>query len=153
VLLITRTIAVVALLCFVTAAANSAPVPVGVAKNEKELGAVKEKLRGMWRGGGCEGQITFQSDGTYEWNGIGPGGSHHSGTWFLRGDSAKPTLVMQSKKGQDYRWKENTAELTVVRVDEKEFEFKFAGKDKDWEYVFARETETGTGKRLRGVEK
>ena len=114
--------ATVLLVAVLAAGATPAPVPQAVVRAEKELAAVKEKLCGSWRGGPCEGEYTFRPNGTYDFIFIGgPAPMSHEGVWSLRGDPAKPTLVMQCRKGAR---RDKTVELTVVRVDDKEFEFE-----------------------------
>lgn len=121
-----RTVTAGLLLVALAVGGSSAPVPVDRAKDEKALAALAEKLHGSWRGGACEGTITFRADRTYEWTGIGPGGDRDSGAWSLRGDPAKPTLVMECKKSDDPDHQGKTTERTVVRVSGEEFEFKDA---------------------------
>jgi len=121
-----RTVAAGLLLVALAGGGISAPVPLERAKAEKELAALAEKLHGSWRGGACEGMITFRADRTYEWTGIGPGGDRDNGVWSLRGDPAKPTLVMECKKSDDADRQGKTTERTVVRVSGEEFEFRHA---------------------------
>jgi hypothetical protein len=108
----------------------AAPVPAASAKAEKELAAVAAKLHGSWRGGACEGEITFRENRTYEWTGIGPGGERHEGTWTLRGDPARPALVMECKKADDPEREGKTTELKIVGVDDDQFEFKYSDTTK-----------------------
>jgi len=89
-----RTLAAGLLVALVAVSGSTAPVPADRAKAEKELAAVAAKLHGSWRGGACEGTITFCENRTYSWTGIGPGGDCHEGTWTLRGDPTQPTLVI-----------------------------------------------------------
>lgn len=121
--LIARSIMMGVLVAVFAPVGASAPVPADRAKVEKELAAVATKLHGSWQGGPCEGEVTFRADRTYEWTGIGPGGNRHEGTWTLRGDPARPTLVMACKKADELALEGKTTELAVVRVGE-EFEFK-----------------------------
>src|SRR5437870_4144046 len=89
------------MLAALAATGPAAPVPAERAKAEKELAAVAAKLHGAWRGGACEGTITFRENGTYTWTGIGPGGHRHEGKWVLRGDPAQPVLAMECRKSFD----------------------------------------------------
>ena len=121
-MLVNPRVALTGLLVAVLASgATSAPVPLAVVKAEKELAAVKEKVCGSWHGDQCEGEYTFRPNGTYDFvlDG-GPIPVSHGGVWNLRGDPAKPTLVMHCRKGAR---RETTIELAVVRVLDKEFEF------------------------------
>lgn len=102
---------------------STAPVPAASAKAEKERAAVAAKLHGTWRGGPCEGEITFRPDRTYSWTGIGPGGECHEGVWALRGDPARPTIVMEYKKADAEECEGKTLELQLVRVGDTEFQF------------------------------
>ena len=125
-----RIAVLVSLVAVVALGASAAPVPAERAKAEKELTAVATKLHGSWRGVACEGEITFHENRTYEWTGIGPGGDRHEGVWTLRGDPARPTLVMECKKADDPERKGKTTELKVVGVDDDQFEFKYSDTTK-----------------------
>jgi hypothetical protein len=129
-MLVKPRVALIALMGAVFAAGGSgAPVPAERAKAEKELAAVAAQLNGVWRGGPCEGTITFRENGTYTWTGIGPGGNCHEGKWVLRGDPTQPVLAMECRKSFDRALSENL-ELRVVRVAASEFEFKTADAEK-----------------------
>ena len=136
-----RTVVAGLLIAVLAAGGTSAPVPVERVKAEKDLVAVAEKLHGSWIGGPCGGTITFRADRTYEWTGIGPGGDRDSGAWSLRGDPAKPILVMECKKSDAKEREGKTTERKVVRVDGEEFEFKYA--DEAPSHVFERQPKCG----------
>ena len=113
------------LVALFAAAGSGAPVPAERLKAEKELAALSAKLHGAWRGGACEGRLTFRADGTYEWSGRGPGGDTDTGTWALRGDAPAPTLVLKCKTSDDPERAGTTAELKSVQVDDAGFAFKY----------------------------
>ncbi|MBY0455748.1 MAG: hypothetical protein K2V38_00260 [Gemmataceae bacterium] len=77
------------------AEAIAAPVPAAVLKEEAQRLALVGALAGAsYRGGPCQGEITLRADGTFDWNGIGPGGDRRSGTWAVRGLAREPVVVL-----------------------------------------------------------
>ena len=59
--------------------------------------ALERKLHGEWKGGPCQGDWTFASDGTYEVQHYSPGNNRLTGTWEVRWNALPPTLVLTCK--------------------------------------------------------
>jgi hypothetical protein len=70
--------------------------PAGQGKTG-ELAVLEQKLLGSWQGGPCEGNYTFNPDGTFELRRFSPGDNTLTGTWSLRWDALPPTLVVTCK--------------------------------------------------------
>lgn len=118
-----RTLSAVVLVAVLAAYGASAPVPADRAGAEKQLAGVGTQLCGTWAGGPCQGNITLRANRTYSWVGIGPAAIRHDGTWALRGDPARPILVMK-RDTADLREREGAmVELKIVRVTPKELVF------------------------------
>ena len=86
-----------------TGSATSPPTPAKIAPVTQpvvrggELTTLEQKLLGIWRGGPCDGQYTFNPDGTFELTNFTPGGNTLTGTWSVRWDALPPTLVLTCK--------------------------------------------------------
>jgi hypothetical protein len=90
--------------------ANNSPATRPVGKNG-ELAALEQKLLGRWWGGPCEGNYTFNPDGTFILQNFTPGQNTLTGTWSLHWDALPPTLLLTCKTS-DFKKKD------PQRVDE-----------------------------------
>jgi hypothetical protein len=125
-----------------TAPAQIVPAsqPAGPAKGG-ELAALEQKLLGTWRGRPCDGDYTFNPDGTFELKNFTPGGNTVTGAWSLRWDALPPTLVLMCKTS-DFRKKDpgrpewehlgKALELKLLELNSDALVYRFPGDKWEW---------------------
>jgi len=89
------------------------------------LVALETLLHGNWDGLGCDGEMTFRADGTYEARHVGPSGWNSSGTWDVRWDALPPTLVLARKTSDAPGYSGTTLEVKIVELDKARLVFGF----------------------------
>jgi hypothetical protein len=119
---------VVAVLLISALAASAVPAPP--AKPNKEISALEAMLHGEWKGKGCDGQITFRADGTYERKRYGPVGVSCSGTFEVRWDSLPPTLVLSSCQRNGKALTSTTQEAKIVMLNDSAFSYQFTDNER-----------------------
>lgn len=120
-----------------TKSSGSAPV---AGDKGAELAALEKKLLGAWQGGPCEGNYTFNSDGTYEVDSFTPGGNTLTGIWFIRWDGLPPTLVVTCKTSDfknhdptrdEYAYLGKPRELKLIQLTNDSFVYRYSDYPED----------------------
>jgi len=96
----------------------------------KELAVLEKKLLGAWKGQtGCDGNLLFQADGTYELTEYGPVPHDSAGTWKVRWDTLPPTLVLTCKTAQIPDQVGKTTEVKLIKLDDKSLAIEYANQN------------------------
>ncbi|MFI5380183.1 MAG: hypothetical protein ACHRHE_12870 [Tepidisphaerales bacterium] len=125
-----------------TAPAQNVPAtqPAAPAKGDA-LAALEQKLLGTWRGLPCEGNYTFNADGTYELENYTPGGITLTGTWSLRWDALPPTLLLTCKTSDikkkfpdwpEYNYLGKTREVKLLELNDDTLAYRVPGAQGEW---------------------
>jgi hypothetical protein len=91
-------------------------LPTSPAMALKDLEALELRLQGKWAGPDCGGEFIFRADGSYERLHVGPGGVNSAGTWRLRWDALRPSLVLSCRTSDESRDVGQTLEVRIVQV-------------------------------------
>src|SRR5262245_36038293 len=84
----------------------------------KALTALEQKLVGAWAGqSGCAGSYLFRADGTYQLTGYGPAPYDSAGTWKVRCDTRKATLILICRESDIADEVGKSMELKLVQLD------------------------------------
>jgi hypothetical protein len=128
--MIRTTLLLAASLVFITSAQT--------ADNPKEAPVVLEKkLHGGWKGGSCDGDFTFNPDGTFDLRHFSPGNNTLTGTWSLRWDALPPKLVLMCKTSDfkkkdpsrpEYEYLGKPLELKLIRLDDDALAYQYPGQ-------------------------
>jgi hypothetical protein len=102
------------------AAASAVPAPPP-AKPIKDVLQLEKKLIGTWYGVACDGEMDFNSDGTYQWRNQGPGFNCSSGKWEIRWDAIPPTLILNCKKSDFDEMVGKSFEMKITKLDDSSF--------------------------------
>lgn len=124
---------VVPVLLLCVAVATAAPKPP---QDNSDVAKLQTMLEGTWDGD-VSSPLFLKKDGSFSWNGYGPGLYPQTGEWKVRIDKQGPILVLTQKivkegakveaKGEEYR---------LLRLEEKSFKLRYrgaAGDEKDFE--------------------
>jgi hypothetical protein len=94
-----------------------------------EMAALEKKMVGSWIGGGCDGKLHLQADGTYELTDYGPTGEKTKGVWKVQWDALPPTLVLTCKES---KIKENVGKamkLEILKLNDKQLKVGYGGRN------------------------
>ncbi len=122
--------------------AKGAPAtqPAGLAKADA-LAALEQKLLGTWRGLPCEGDYTFNPDGTYTLANFTPGQNTLTGTWSIRWDALPPTLLLNCKTSDfkkkfpdwpEYEYLGKTQEVKLLELNNDTLLYRAPGAEGTW---------------------
>jgi hypothetical protein len=92
----------------------------------KELTVLERKMLGAWKGGGCDGNLLFREDGTYEWTQYGPVATDSAGTWKVRWDALPPTLVLTCKTSESSGEVGKFTELKLIKLNDKSLAIEYS---------------------------
>src|SRR5262245_41677430 len=96
-------------------------------RSGKELAALEQKLHGIWQGPACGGIIVMQSNGTFEWTGMGPGNEMQRGYWETVWTGLPPSLVLHIKDASVQKEIGQSFELKLIRLDDTEMHIQYVG--------------------------
>jgi hypothetical protein len=89
----------------------------------------EQKILGEWKGEiGCDGRFIFRADGSYELKDYSPGPYDSAGTWKVRWDAARPTLVLACTTSEIPEEVCTTTEVKLIQLDDKGLAFEWANK-------------------------
>jgi hypothetical protein len=121
-----RVLVLAAVVLLVSLAQAASAGPPGTERG-KELAALEQKLVGAWKGqGGCEGNLLFRADGTYNLTQFGPAASDTAGTWKVRWDALPPTLALTCTTSEIPEEVGKTTEGKLVRLDKERLAVEYA---------------------------
>jgi hypothetical protein len=107
--------------------ATAAPVPD--TRPKEVIEKLEAKLVGEWvNGGACIGDITIQSNGTFERKHYSPGNNTLSGAWKVQWDALPPTLVLACDKSDHEADVGRTQEYKVVLLNDDSMNWESGGQ-------------------------
>jgi hypothetical protein len=114
-----RLLSTFAVSLYVCLSLAAAPAP-----ETASIDALVKKLHGQWRGGPCQGDFTFNADGTFELKHYTPAGHALSGKWSVRFDALPATLVLKCEKSEVEEYVGKTMERKLTALSDGKFEYR-----------------------------